>query len=55
MNQQHFNYAQLGNIAGGFLHALVRPINLIARRVIQVNDVTTLKVTNTPTIFPNCE
>ena len=48
MNQQHFNYSQLGNFLGAFHHGLVRPINLIARRVIQIDDVITLKVTNTP-------
>ena len=48
MNQQHFNYHTLGNNVGGFNHRFVRPINLVARRNIAINDVITVKVTNTP-------
>ena len=48
MNQQHFHFAAAANHQGFINHQQIRPINIIARRQIQPNDIITLKETNTP-------
>ena len=51
MNQQHFNFHAQVSAHNGlrhFEHGVIRPINLIARRNIDIDDNISVKVANTP-------